>query len=180
MELKWKDGNRSKQICWCLDIKSCPTLLRLIWNHPGRNTGVGCQGLLQGISPTQGSKPYLCISCISGRFFTVETTDMLRKHYITVNTGGCIGWQASRWFNGKECVFNAGDLGSIPGLGRFPEGGHGNPLQCSSLENPHGQRSLADYSPRGHKGSDMTEWLSMGHNQVTSRTRIRYREGYLS
>ena len=33
-------------------------------------------------------------------------------------------------------------LGSIPGLGRSPGGGHGNVLQYSCLENPHGQRSL--------------------------------------
>ena len=39
------------------------------------------------------------------------------------------------------------DTGSIPGLGRSPGGGHGNPLQYSCLENPNGQRSLADYSP---------------------------------
>ena len=32
-----------------------------------------------------------------------------------------------------------GDLGSIPRLGRSPGGGHGNPLQYSCLENPHGQ-----------------------------------------
>ena len=38
---------------------------------------------------------------------------------------------------------------SIPGLGRSPEGGHGNPLQYSCMENPHGQRSLAGYSPWG-------------------------------
>ena len=31
---------------------------------------------------------------------------------------------------------DAGDTGSIPGLGRSPGGGHGNPLQCSCLENP--------------------------------------------
>ena len=31
---------------------------------------------------------------------------------------------------------DAGDTGSIPGLGRSPEGGHGNPLQYSCLENP--------------------------------------------
>ena len=48
---------------------------------------------------------------------------------------------------GKESTFNVGDLGSTPGLGRSPGGGHGNPLQYSSLENPHGQRSLAGYSP---------------------------------
>ena len=34
-------------------------------------------------------------------------------------------------------VCNAGDPGSIPGLGRSPGGGHGNPLQYSCLENPH-------------------------------------------
>ena len=32
---------------------------------------------------------------------------------------------------GKESAFNAGDLGLIPGLGRSPEGGNGNPLQYS-------------------------------------------------
>ena len=42
---------------------------------------------------------------------------------------------------GKESTCNAGDLGSIPGLGRSPEEGKGYPLQYSGLENPHGQRS---------------------------------------
>ena len=38
--------------------------------------------------------------------------------------------------DGIESSCNAGDLGSIPGLGRSPGGGHGNPLQYSCLENP--------------------------------------------
>ena len=38
--------------------------------------------------------------------------------------------------DGKESTCNAGDLGSIPGLGRSPGGGHGNPLQYSCLGNP--------------------------------------------
>ena len=38
--------------------------------------------------------------------------------------------------DGKESTSNAGDLGSVPGLGRSPERGHGNPLQFSCLENP--------------------------------------------
>jgi len=42
----------------------------------------------------------------------------------------------------KEFACNEGDLGSIPGLGRSPGGGHGNPLQYSYPENPHGKRSL--------------------------------------
>ena len=37
----------------------------------------------------------------------------------------------------KESTCNAGDLGLIPGLGRSPRGGHGNPLQYFHLENPH-------------------------------------------
>ena len=61
---------------------------------------------------------------------------------------------------GKESACNAGDVGSILGLGRSPGGGHGNPLQYSCLENPHGQRRLAGYSPWGHKESDTTEQLS--------------------
>ena len=61
---------------------------------------------------------------------------------------------------GKESACKAGDLGLIPGLGRSPGGGHGNPLQYSCLENPCGQRSLAGYSPWGHKVLDTTDWLS--------------------
>ena len=53
-----------------------------------------------------------------------------------------------------------GDLGLIPGSGWPHGGGHDNPLQYSCLENPHGQRSLAGYSPWGCKKSHMTEWLS--------------------
>ena len=60
----------------------------------------------------------------------------------------------------KESACNEEDLGSIPGLGRYPAGGHGKPLQYSCLENPHGQRSLAGYSPWGPKESDRTERLS--------------------
>ena len=36
----------------------------------------------------------------------------------------------------KASAYNARDLGSIPGLGRSPGEGNGNPLQCSCLENP--------------------------------------------
>ena len=69
--------------------------------------------------------------------------------------------------DGKESICNAGDLGSIPGLGRFPEGGHGNALQYSWLKNPHGQRSLAGYSPWTSKESDTTERLSTNMHVFT-------------
>ena len=44
--------------------------------------------------------------------------------------------------NPPATVGDTGDVGSIPGSGRSPGGGHGYPLQYSGLENPHGQRSL--------------------------------------
>ena len=47
----------------------------------------------------------------------------------------------------KESACNAGDPSSIPGSEKSSGGGHGNPLQYSCLENPHGQRSLAHYIP---------------------------------
>ena len=63
--------------------------------------------------------------------------------------------------DGKESACNAGDMGSIPGLGRSPVGGHDNELpplrQYTCLENPHEQRSLAGYSPWGYKELDKTE-----------------------
>ena len=62
--------------------------------------------------------------------------------------------------DGKGSTCSAGDLDSIPGLGRFPGGGHGNPLQYSCLENRHGQRSLVGYSPWGGKEWDTTEQVS--------------------
>ena len=66
----------------------------------------------------------------------------------------------------KESTCNAGDLGLIPGLGRSSGGGHGNPLQYSSLENPHRQRSLVGYSPWGCKELDTTERLSIAHIKI--------------
>ena len=57
----------------------------------------------------------------------------------------------------KNLPANAGDVGSIPGSGRSPGGGHGKPLQYSCLQNPHEQRNLVGYSPQGRKESDMTK-----------------------
>ena len=65
---------------------------------------------------------------------------------------------------GKESACNAGDLSLIPGLGRSPAGGHGDPLQYSCPENPQGQRNLMGYSPWGCKELDTTEQLSSSIN----------------
>ena len=50
--------------------------------------------------------------------------------------------------DGKASVYNAGDLGSIPGSGRFPGEGNGNPLQYSCLENP---MDRGAWCPWGHR-----------------------------
>ena len=44
-------------------------------------------------------------------------------------------WDFPSGSDGKESICNAGDLGSIPELGRFPSKGKGHPLQYSDLEN---------------------------------------------
>ena len=71
---------------------------------------------------------------------------------------------------------SAGDPGLIPGLGRSPGGGHGNPLQYSCLENPHGQRCLADRSPWGRKESGTTEQLSTAwHSRSTTKSKVNFK-----
>ena len=75
--------------------------------------------------------------------------------------------------NSKESTHNSGDLGLIPGLLRSLGEGHGNPLQYSFLENPHGQRSLGGYSPWCLKQSDMTEQLSTAHSNNTENHYIQ-------
>ena len=58
--------------------------------------------------------------------------------------------------DGKVSACNAGDLGSIPGLGRSPGEENGNPLQYSCLENP----------------MDGEAWWAAVHGVVQSRTRL--------
>ena len=74
----------------------------------------------------------------------------------------------------KEFTCNVGDLSSLSGLGKSPGGGHDNPLQYSCLRNPHGQRSLAGYSPLSHKQLDMTERLSIAHILFLSTSNILF------
>ena len=57
---------------------------------------------------------------------------------------------------GKESACNAGDLGPIPGLGRSPQGGNGNPLQYFCLENP----------------MDRNAWRATVHEAAKSQTQL--------
>ena len=73
------------------------------------------------------------------------------------------------WLRGKKSICNAGvagDIGLIPGAGSSPGGGHGKPTPVFLPGEFHGQRSLAGYSPLGHKELDMTEQLSLSSYKV--------------
>ena len=61
------------------------------------------------------------------------------------------------WLNSKDSTCNAGDLYSVPGSGRSPGAGHGNPLQYSCLENP----------------LDREAWRATGHRASKSQTRLK-------
>ena len=80
----------------------------------------------------------------------------------------------SRGFSGglddKECACNVGDPGSIPGLGRSPGRGHGNPLQYSCLENPWIEEPGRLHFVGWQKILDTTEWLTHFHNSNHGQT----------
>ena len=114
----------------CLVTQSCPTLCNpgssVHGDSLGKNTAVGCHALLQGSSQ---SRDQTQVSCIAGKFFTVwATTETYIGSQILYHRG-------SRWFSGKESACNAGDTVSVPGSGRFPGEGNGNPFQYSYLGN---------------------------------------------
>ena len=75
---------------------------------------------------------------------TIHTNITLLTFLITIMCGGFCPTPGNslglpQWLSSKESTCNvraSGDLGSIPGLGRSPEEGHGNPLQYYCLENP--------------------------------------------
>ena len=94
----------------------------------------GRHALLQGTFPAQGSNPHLLLSpALAGGFFTTSTTwEAQLATWVSGNKGDTSPCGSA----GKESACSAGDLGSIPGLGRCPGEGKGCPLQYPGLENP--------------------------------------------
>ena len=72
----------------------------------------------------------------------IKNTSLVDELTISYHAGGSVC---------KESTYNVGDLGSVLGLGISPGEGNGSPLQCSCLENLHGQRSLEGCSPWGRR-----------------------------
>ena len=84
----------------------------------------------------------MCYFFLNKVFLLINCQACLSKHpptfygYILFNQGfpGGVGFPGGSEV--KASAWNAGDLGSIPGSGRYPGEENGNPLQYSSLENP--------------------------------------------
>ena len=95
------------------------------------------------------------VSCTHSLFSTI----LIKEKYSKSNLGFQMDhehlfsirvWDFPGGSDGEESACNAGDVGSIPGSGRSPGEGNGNPLRILPKKS-HGQRSLASYSLRGLK-----------------------------
>ena len=199
-----------------------PDRLLCPWDSLGKNTGVGCHSLLQGIFPTQESNPGLphCRQILYQLNYKRSPRPYLKPeegngnplHYSCLGTPmGREDWQAivhglPEWLSCKESACNAGEpglipewesfpgegidytlqyswaslvvqtgknlpavqetWGLIPGLGRSPGGGHGNPLQYSCLENPM-DRGACQATVHGvAKSWTRLEQLSPAHHSI--------------
>ena len=91
----------------------------------------------------------------------MHTFYLLGNYYGTVTIGTVLVGS-----DGKESACSAGDLGSIPGLGRTPGEEKGYPLWYSSLEN------TMDCVPWGRKELDTTERLSPHFNETETDSQI--------
>ena len=119
----------------CVHAQRCPTLCDPMYCSP---PGSSVHGIFQArilewiaisfqvIFPTQGSSLCLLISC-TGRWILYHCTTKGALTCYQDFPGGS---------DGKASVYNVGDLGSIPGLGRSPGEGNGNPLSTIAWKIP--------------------------------------------
>ena len=117
------------------------------------------------------SVPLSIFACLFGFFFFADSVSFgsnLSVHSFNFRgfPGGSVG---------KESACNAGDArdsGSIPGWGRSPGGGHGNPLQYSCLENPMDRGAWQATVHGVTKSWTRLKWLST-HHQVSMSSGIK-------
>ena len=138
------------------------------WDFPGKGTGVGCHFLLQRIFPTLRSNPGLphckqdnllseppgksarCIKCIFNLQWVYGDIISPKSRNIHMMLITCLILSV------LVAACSAGDLDSIPGLGRSPGEGNGNPLQYPCLEN----------------SMDWGAWWVTVHGVAKSQTRL--------
>ena len=112
---------------------SCTPLLIFL---PGPRLPINSAGkvrpsLRTGQDPSAGDGPAWRSRigpCKQNKAYTGDSFDSA----LGFSSGSTYFW----WLSGKESACQAGDAGSVPGLGRSFRGGNGNPLQYSCLENP--------------------------------------------
>ena len=139
-----------------------PTRLLCPWDFPGKSTGVGCHLGLKAVVILQGKKTG-SDQPADLKGFTGEAGDNWSTpwgHSLVQNE------KTAYWMAGslvaklvkKTC--NAGDLGSIPGLGRSPGERNGYPLQYSGLEN---SMDRGTWQATVHGVAKSQTWLSNFH-----------------
>ena len=124
-----------------------PPRLLCPWNSPAKNNGVGCHFLLRGIFPTQR--------------LNLDFLHCRRALYILSHQGSPNDKAHSGGSDIKESTCSAEDLGLIPGLGRSPEQGNGNPLQYICLGNSMDRGASLATVHGGHIELDTTKQLCM-------------------
>ena len=154
------------------------------WNFPGKNTGVSCHFLLQGIFPTQGSNPGLLhcrqipyqLSC-QGSPRILEwvaypfSSGSSRPRKLYLEEGSHSGKEsACQSRRRKRCKFN-------PWVGKIPWSKKWHPTLVFLPRKFHGLRSLMDYSPWGCKKSDMTEHTQ---RQISNHYILPVKQNYMS
>ena len=163
-------------------VLSCTTLCNLLdCNPPGSSVhGISQARILEWVAISfsrRSSQPgnWTWVSCIVGRGFTVWATRevLWRRHAIIYQTGidrdtatdtDELHW----WLSDTEPACNAGDLGSLPGLRRFPWRRKWQPAPVFLPGKSHGQRSLVSCNAWGRK--------RVGHHQETKQQHgYRYR-----
>ena len=139
-------------VCVCtraLVTQSCPTLWDPIDCSPQSSSvpGILQAGTLQWVSipffrESSHPRDWTWVSCIEGRLRTIwATREALNSLWYNLSSPmsrlsqNTFSWGFPGGSDCKESACNAGDLGSIPGLGRYPGEGNVNPLQYSCLEN---------------------------------------------
>ena len=132
-----------------------PTRLLHPWDFPGKNTGVGCRCLLRYIY-THTNHIFFIHSSVDGHLGCFHTLAIVNKAAVIFGASKV----ALVVKNPPANAGNIRDLGSIPGSGRSPGGGNGNPLQYSSWripwpEEPGGLWSVGSQRIR-HNRSDLT------------------------
>ena len=106
-----------------------------------------------------------CFSTSKNVLWFISKCLLLREQYWSV--------RLPKWHSGKNSPANVGDTRdavSIPGSGRYPGEGNGNPLRYSCLENPIDRGGWWATVHGGQRELDKTEWLKYTHSKLLGQS----------